>query len=104
MSFGIHTFNFNCFLGDFTCVFTQIRCLSGRTSGLPDTVYVVRVKANVLVVERWGLSPQHPVPFHVALFKHLQHRSSDSSDSNMVGNTKTNRIECKPETTAYLYC
>ena len=50
VSFGIHTFNFNCFLDDFTCVFTQIRCLSGPTSGLPDAVYVVRVKDNVLVV------------------------------------------------------
>ena len=41
VSFDIHTFNFNCFLDDFTCVFTQIRCLSWRTSGLPDAVYAV---------------------------------------------------------------
>ena len=26
--FGKHAFNFNCFLDDFNCVFTQIRCLS----------------------------------------------------------------------------
>ena len=26
--FGMHTFHFNCFLRDFNCVFTQIRCLS----------------------------------------------------------------------------
>ena len=26
--FGTHTFHFNCFLEDFNCVFTQIRCLS----------------------------------------------------------------------------
>ena len=26
--FGMHAFNFNCFLDDFNCVFTQIRCLS----------------------------------------------------------------------------
>ena len=26
--FGTHAFNFNCFLDDFNCVFTQIRCLS----------------------------------------------------------------------------
>ena len=26
--FGTHTFHFNCFYGDFNCVFTQIRCLS----------------------------------------------------------------------------
>ena len=26
--FGRHAFNFNCFLDDFNCVFTQIRCLS----------------------------------------------------------------------------
>ena len=26
--FDTHAFNFNCFLGDFNCVFTLIRCLS----------------------------------------------------------------------------
>ena len=26
--FGTHAFNFNCFLDDFNCVFTQILCLS----------------------------------------------------------------------------
>ena len=26
--FGKHTFHFNCFFGDFNCIFTQIRCLS----------------------------------------------------------------------------
>ena len=26
--FGMHAFDFNCFLDDFDCVFTQIRCLS----------------------------------------------------------------------------
>ena len=26
--FGTHTFHFNCFVDDFNCVFTQIRCLS----------------------------------------------------------------------------
>ena len=26
--FGMHAFNFNCFLDDFNCIFTQIRCLS----------------------------------------------------------------------------
>ena len=26
--FGTHAFNFNCFLDDFNCVFTQIHCLS----------------------------------------------------------------------------
>ena len=26
--FGTHAINFNCFLDDFNCVFTQIRCLS----------------------------------------------------------------------------
>ena len=26
--FGMHAFNFNCFLDDFNCIFMQIRCLS----------------------------------------------------------------------------
>ena len=26
--FGMHAFNFNCFLDDFNCLFMQIRCLS----------------------------------------------------------------------------
>ena len=26
--FGMHAFDFNCFLDDLNCVFTQIRCLS----------------------------------------------------------------------------
>ena len=32
--FGTHTFNFNCFFGDFNCVSTQIRCLSRVLSTL----------------------------------------------------------------------
>ena len=37
--FGTHAFNFNCFIEDLNCVFTQIRCLSRVLPVIVDLPY-----------------------------------------------------------------
>ena len=38
--YGTHTVNFNCFFGDFDCVFTQIRCLSRLLSNVAYSIQI----------------------------------------------------------------
>ena len=52
MLFRTHAFNFNCFLGDFNCVFRQLRCLTVLL------LYIIKVhKLSKLLLTLYNILP-----------------------------------------------
>ena len=55
MLFGMHAFNYNCFLDYFNCVFTQIRCLSVLLYGNPMKVSFWCIYREECYASEWSV-------------------------------------------------